>query len=122
MNFIKNEYSKDAKKFEYNLDKMFAWKVERDGYTAWMPLNKGNEDIATIKTVEKMLAKNTPLLTRQSFVKSGVLNKVTLYGKNDPNSHIPIKMSDEKMQDVKKYGGYDSASICYFFLVEHEKK
>ncbi len=124
MNFIKNEYSKDAKKFEYNLDKMFAWKVERDGYTAWIPLNKGNEDIATIKTVEKMLAKNTPLLTRQSFVKSGVINKVTLYGKNTATSgaYIPLKMSDPKMQDVTKYGGYTSVNICYFFLVEHEKK
>ena len=124
MNFIKNEYSKDSKKFEYNLDKMFAWKVERDGYTAWIPLKKGNEYIATIKTVEKMLAKNTPLLTRQSFVKSGVINKVTLYGKNTATheTYIPLKMSDPKMQDVTKYGGYTSVNICYFFLVEHEKK
>ncbi len=123
LNFIKNEYSKDAKKYNYNLDKMFERKVERDGYTAWIPLKEGN-DVATIKTVEKMLEKNTPLLTRQSFVKSGIINKVTMYGKDKAtnDAYIPLKMSNPKMQDVTKYGGYTSVSICYYFLVEHEKK
>ncbi len=124
LHFIRQEYSRDSKTFKYNLSRMFDWKVERGGYVAWIPLRDGNEDEATITTVEKMMAKNTPLLTRQSFVKPGIVNKVTLYGKNTANNdaYIPIKMSDKKMQDVTKYGGYTSVNICYFFLVEHEVK
>ncbi|SDM54201.1 type II CRISPR RNA-guided endonuclease Cas9 [Lachnospira pectinoschiza] len=125
-NFIKNEYEKDKEKNNYHLavKKMFQYKVERNGYVAWLPEREGADYEPTINTVREMMAKNTPILTRRSFEKQGVINKVTLYGKNkaNPESYIPLKTSDPKMADVTKYGGFTSVNICYYFLVEHEVK
>ena len=125
-NFIKKEYEKDKEKNNYNLivQKMFQYKVERNGYVAWLPERKGADYEPTINTVREMMSKNTPILTRRSFEKQGIINKVTLYGKNkaNPDSYIPFKTSDLKIKDVTKYGGFTSVNICYYFLVEHEVK
>lgn len=117
INFIKKECARDGQK--YNLDKMFAWKVERNGYVAWMP-----DDSGTISTVRRVMAKNTPLLTRKSFEKHGAIAKETLHSarKATQDAYIPLKTSDPKMQDVTKYGGFSDVAGAYFFLAEHEVK
>ena len=118
MNFIRENKS-------YNLGKMFAWDVKRGNETAWIAKPE-NGSAATIATVRKVMAKNTPLLTRLSFEGSGRIAKQTLYSakKANADSYIPLKSSDPKMQDIKKYGGYTSVTTAYFILVEHgtEKK
>ena len=71
-----------------------------------------------------MMKKNTPLITRMNFEVHGKISKETLYGaeKAKRASYIPIKGKDERMLDVKKYGGFTSVTISYFFLVEHKKR
>ncbi len=126
LNFIKNDYHQDKENYEYNLGRMFEQKVSRNGYIAWIP--EGNKEglEPTINTVNKVMGRNTPMLTRRAFVKKGIVNKVTVYGKNvtkkNPDAYLPLKTSDSRLSDVSKYGGYTSISICYFFLVEHEIK
>jgi CRISPR-associated endonuclease Csn1 len=123
LNFIRNEYGKDAKKFNYNLDRMFERDVIRGDEVAWKA-QKGKEDPGTIVTVRKMLAKNTPMLTRMNLIGHGGIANETLYGasKAKQEGYIPFKTSDPKIQDVTKYGGFTSVSTAYFFLVEHENK
>lgn len=118
-NFIEKDFARGEK---YNLSKMFIWDVRRDGYTAWVGNHDGEH--GTIQTVKKMLAKQTPLLTRMSFEQHGALANATLYGKEaaSPENYVPLKTNDPKMADVTKYGGFTSVSGTYFFLVEHEKK
>jgi CRISPR-associated endonuclease Csn1 len=122
INFIRNEYARDAKTFNYNLSKMFDWDVARGEEIAWKAQTE--EGAGTIVTVKKMLAKNTPLLTRFSFEGHGAIANATLYGasKAKKDGYIPLKSSDERMLDVTKYGGFTSTSAAYFFLVEHEVK
>ncbi len=123
LNFIKKEYAKDTKANHYNLDKMFDWDVKRNSEVAWVA-QKENGDPGTISTVKKMMAKNTPILTRRSFEAHGGIADQTLYSakKATGEVYIPLKSSDEKMRDVKKYGGFSSVATAYYFLVEHEIK
>lgn len=117
-NFI-TAYNKDSETNKYSLNRMFDWDVERNGYVAW----KAGED-GTISTVCKMLSKNTPLMTRATFEGHGGIADQTLYSarKSNEESYIPLKQNDEKMTDVKKYGGFSAVSTAYFFLVEHDLK
>lgn len=123
LHFIKAEYDKNKAQYEYNLSRMFDRDVRRGNETAWIGCKKG-EEAGTILTVKKMMAKNTPMLTRLSFEGKGGLADQTLYSaeKAKGNGYIPLKTSDSKMQDVTKYGGFNSVSTAYFFLVEHELK
>lgn len=123
LHFIKAEYDRDKAKYEYNLSRMFDWDVRRGDETAWIGCKKGEES-GTIVTVKKMMAKNTPLLTRLSFEGKGGLADQTLYSANKAKGegYVPLKTSDPKMQDVTKYGGFNSLSTAYFFLVEHSVK
>lgn len=122
LHFIKKEYLKDEKKHHYNLSRMFDWDVVRGNEVAWRASTK--ESTGTIDTVREVMAKNTPLLTRMNFEGHGGIANETLYGakKAKEDNYIPLKASDERMADVRKYGGYTSVSTAYFFLVEHEVK
>lgn len=120
LNFIKKEYARDAKANHYNLDKMFDWDVKRGNETAWIS-QKENGAAGTISTVKKMMAKNTPILTRRNFEAHGGIADQTLYSakKACGEGYISLKSSDEKMKDVTKYGGFSSVATAYYFLVEH---
>lgn len=121
-NFIK-EYRKNPEQNRYHLSKIFDSTVSRNGEIAWK-VGMKNGDAGTISIVCKMMAKNSPLITRVNFEVHGQISDATLYGKNTakPESYIPFKSSDERMQDVTKYGGYAKVKASYFFLVEHEYK
>ena len=123
MNFIKNELSKDEKKYHYNLDKMFKYDVERNGYVAWRALKEGEKN-PTINVVKKVMAKNTPLITRWTFEAKGAIANETLYPakKAKEDGYIPFKTSDVRLAEVSKYGGFTSVSGAYFFVVEHDDK
>lgn len=124
LNFIKKQYNVDRKANNYNLDKMFVYDVKRGNEIAWIGWNpKKSEDSSemskrgTIVTVKKMLSKNTPLMTRMSFVGHGGIAEDNL------SSHFVAKnkgyMPNGKESDVTKYGGYKKAKTAYFFVVEH---
>ena len=121
-NFIR-EYRRDAEKNKYHLCKIFHSTVMRNGEVAWLAGDK-NGNSGTIATVRKMMAKNSPLITRMNFEAHGQISEATLYGAKTAKaeSYIPLKASDGRMQDVTKYGGFGSVRVTYFFLVEHEKK
>lgn len=125
LHFIQKEYGKDTEKYHYNLSRMFDWNVIRGEQVAWISQKKDGT-AGTIAIVKKMLEKNTPLMTRLNYEGHGGIANETLYSAKaaaaSPKNYIPFKVSDEKMQDVTKYGGFTSVSTSYFFLVEHEIK
>jgi len=120
-NFIRKDYEKDKEKNRYNLAKMFDWNVVRGSETAWIAERK--DEKGTIATVRKMMQKNTPLLTRMNFEQHGSIANATLYSakKAKAENYIPLKASDERMKDVTKYGGFTSATIAYYFIVQHKE-
>ncbi len=124
LNFIQKEYGRDAKKYHYNLGKMYEWDVIRGEEVAWIAQKKDSNESATIEVVQKMMAKNTPMMTRLSYVVHGGIAKETLHPakKAKVGMYLPLKSTDERMQNVKKYGGFSDVSTAYFFLVEHEIK
>lgn len=121
-NFIK-EYRRNPDKNKYHLCKIFDSTVLRNGEIAWLAGEK-NGNPGTIATVCKMMAKNSPLITRMNFEAHGQISEATLYGAQTAKaeSYIPLKTSDSRLRDVTKYGGFGSVRVTYFFLVEHEKK
>lgn len=127
MNYIKKE------KAEYNLGRMFEKDIVRNGYTAWVaPIkDKQTGEItdpgATLATVQKILSKNTPLMTRLTTSQSGALSEATICSasKAKADIYLPVKsLKNIKLSGVQnnylKYGGFKSIKIAYFFLVEHE--
>lgn len=124
MHFIKNEYAMDPEQYRYHMDKMFDWNVKRGEDIAWIAPSKKREEDSSLRTVERVMARCTPLMTRMSFEGHGGIANATLYSKivAKEGNYLPIKSSDPKLQDVTKYGGITSASTAYFFLVEHESK
>ncbi|SDZ89978.1 CRISPR-associated endonuclease Csn1 [Pseudobutyrivibrio sp. ACV-2] len=123
LNFIKNELSKDENRYGYNLGKMYEKDVERNGYKAWIAAKNGEKN-PTINTVKTVMSKNTPLITRWVYEAKGGIANETLYPakKAKEDGYIPLKESDDKLRDITKYGGYNSVSTAYFFLVEHDDK
>ena len=114
-NFIKKERQKDLNP-NYHMNKVFWYNVERGGKVAWIAGEDG-----TKKTVLKTLAKNSELMTRQSFEQTGGLCNQQITNKDDAGSgigYLPVKMGE----DISKYGGYAKISQSYFFLVEHTFK
>lgn len=118
--FIQREYAKDSVKNHYNLSRMFDWDVKRGEETAWLAQH-GKEESGTIVTVRKMMKKNTPLLTRLNFEECGGIAEQTLYSakKAAGEGYIPLKEKDIRMQNVTRYGGFNSVSTAYYILVEH---
>ncbi|MBR1758021.1 MAG: type II CRISPR RNA-guided endonuclease Cas9 [Lachnospiraceae bacterium] len=108
---------------EYNLNRMFDFDVKRGETVAWIGPRKGNA--GTIETVRKMMSKNTPLLTRQSFTGHGQISDATLKSAEDAKNgsgYIPLKSSDMRLRNMDRYGGFTKATTAYFFLVEHDGK
>lgn len=122
INFVR-EYRKNPDKNSYHMNQLFYHTVKRGNEVAWIASGK-NSEAGSIVTIRNMMKKNTPLITRMNFEAHGGFAEQTLYGAQIANNkgYIPIKIKDERMQDVKKYGGFSSVTISYFFLVEHEKK
>lgn len=122
MNFIK-DFRKDSQRNAYNMNRMFDFNVIRGNETAWLVKDE-KTNTGTITTVKNVMKKNTPLITRMNYEVHGRIAEATIYGADKAKSvgYIPIKSSDARMHDVKKYGGFSSVTVSYFFLVEHEKR
>ncbi len=122
--FVKEEYNKDRTAFNYHLTNMYNKNVERNGYVAWVASNDTNGG-GTIAVVRKMMAKNTPLLTRMTYVNhSGITRKENPLSSKlaKKGVYFPQKTTDERVLDVTKYGGKKDVATAYFFLVEHTVK
>ena len=121
-NFFRDSYKAESgsRNSSYNLSRIFDFKVERAGILAWEP----QKDIVTVK---RMMAKNTPIVTRRSYEVYGAISDQQIVGtqaiiKAKGVGYIPVKSSDERLCDTQKYGGFNKVSGAYFFLVEHTKK
>lgn len=99
----------------YNLKKMFDRDVCQGQYFAWKAGEQG-----TIGIVRKTLKKNSILFTRRSYEVTGALFDLMLMKKG--KGQVPIKGSDERLQSIEKYGGYNKATGAYFVLVESDGK
>lgn len=121
INFIK-DYKRDPEKYKYHMDKLFEYPVSRGEENAW--ITKGGE---SFKMVRKMMAKNTPLVTRMNYEEHGGIADQTIYSakeasKVNGDGYISVKSSDEKISDTCKYGGMKKYKGTYFVLVEHTEK
>lgn len=121
LNFIK-DYKRDPEKHQYHMDHMFQYPVARNGKTAWA--TKGGE---SIKTVRSVMAKNTPLVTKMNYEQHGGIADQTIYSAKEATKakgigYIPVKVEDEKLGNVCRYGGMKKFTGTYFMLIEYEKK
>lgn len=101
----------------YNLEKMFTGKydVERNGELAWKAGGHG-----TIIAVKKQLSKNNILVTRKAYeVKGGLFDQQIM---KKGKGQVAIKGNDERLSNIRKYGGYNNAAGAYFMLVKSKDK
>lgn len=117
INFIK-DFRQNSRTNHYHMDKIFQFDVKRNNEVAWKAGERGS-----IVIVRKMMSKNTPLITKRTYEAHGGFANQTIYSAKEANgdNYIPVKTSDKRGADVKKYGGFSSVSGAYYFLVEHEK-
>lgn len=119
--FIK-QYKKNPTKNPYHMYKVFDYRVERNGDVAWE-----TKEHKSIRIVKKMMKKNTPLVTRRNYEEHGGFADQNICSaksaaKVGGKGYTPIKSSDQRLEDVTKYGGYTKMAGGYFFLVEYTKK
>lgn len=122
LNFIKeaNKHPENPS-YKYNMDKIFEWDVQRNGEVAWIASKDGNT--GTIRTVRKMLNKNSPLMTRLAHeAHGGLTQKTTIYGAKiaKMESYFPMKTSDSRLADVTKYGGQKGVAVSGYSLLEYK--
>ncbi len=115
--FKSGKFNPDDEK--YHMDKVFDFTVKSGDQIAWNPVKS-----KSLQVVKKMVSKQTPLVTRRSFEQKGAISKIelTVAKKCKPGSYLPAKTHDKRVANVEVYGGYDSITTAYFFIVEHTLK
>lgn len=110
--FIEN--SKYKKEEKYNLRRMFDFDVinRRTGEIAW-------KKEQTIGDIRKVMIKNNILVSEQVREVKGELFDIQPLKKG--KGQFPLK-GEDRLQDISKYGGYNSVKISYFVLVEGKVK
>lgn len=79
----------------------------------WSPLK--------IPEIVEMMDTSNILVTRKIEESHGNFYDETLYRKTDKNSSMR-SLKEGRLSDISKYGGYDSLSIAYFFIVKFKEK
>ena len=98
----------NAAKNSYSLTKIFDY----DTKDAW------KSDGTSLKTVEKYMNKNNPIVTFASIcVKGELYDQQPRPKAKKGGSLFPLK----KGMSVEKYGGYKNLTGSYFYIVEHTK-
>ena len=122
LRFIKNEVKKGNA--SYHMDKIFFRDVKRGNKLVWQAPNNEEKTPGTIAIVREQLARRTVLQTRRSYMAHGILSDATIYSKDTAKteSYRPVKSSDERLSDVKKYGGMTSIKNTAYALVEYTVK
>ena len=101
VNFIKSAQ-------QYSLKRMYDFDVIRGGITAWK-----SGELGSIDTVKNIMGRNRVLFTRYATIRKGALFDLNPVKKG--KGQLPQKSNE----DISKYGGYNSLSVAYMFLVEH---
>ena len=118
--FTRNPYyyinnSKNGR--NYSLNNMFYTDVRNSNTIAW-------EMDKTVHQVEKVMNNNCILVTRRTSEKKGRFYEETLYKaaeaeKVDGVGYCPFKISDNRLLNVTRYGGYSSIAISFYSIVEY---
>lgn len=116
----------DAVREKYSInDRVIFRESERykntNGVEVNWPLVKGWGYADTIEIVRKTLGRNDILWTRMTGVGHGEISKQMIVGKGENNGKFAIKI-DTRLQDISKYGGYNSANTGHFVLIEVDSK
>lgn len=128
LNFIKEAKKNPEKEvYKYHMDKIFDSDVKRNEQYAWIAAGERKEGtIKTVKgTLEQKLYWKLPMVTKYCAEKhGGITNKLTVYSakKAKVESYLPVKMQDDRMMNVKKYGGLRDVSISGYSLIEYKIK
>ena len=119
------KFTKDVRRYfmekgtyrTYNLIRMFDYDVDYGKEQAWKAGESG-----TLRKVKDVMMNDKVLVSRQVYERKGALYDVQPLKKG--KGQIPIKSGkgNERLRDINKYGGYNSATITYFSLIEGEKK
>ena len=101
-----SQFFKDIVHQNYSLNKVFDY----DTPNAW------KADGTSLSTVQKVMTRNTPIITYMEHVQKGALFDVNPL-KKGLGQH-PLK----KDKPIDKYGGYKNKTGTYFAVVEHTGK
>lgn len=112
-NFIKDK--KDGRK--YSLNSMFYTDVRNSNTIAW-------EMDKTVHQVDKVMNNNNILVTRRIAEKKGELYNATRHKakkvkKAKGVGYVPFKSSDNVLNNIFEYGGFNSINIAYFSIVRY---
>ncbi|MCI8609882.1 MAG: type II CRISPR RNA-guided endonuclease Cas9, partial [Firmicutes bacterium] len=101
----------------YSLNAMYKFKIERNGIVAWQPTIDGTD--GAMATVKRTMGKNNVLVTKMAREGSGALFDLNVLkkgkGQVSQKGHGPLT-------SIENYGGYNKATVAYFFIVEHTGK
>ena len=109
--FTKNpaNFIKSGEKYTLNLMSMLKYDISRNGVFAW----DKEESIANVRNT---VNKNNIRYVRYSYVKKGGLFDANPMRRG--KGQIPLK----KGLDINKYGGYNKATVSYFYLIKYKDK
>ena len=139
-NFIKDaRKNPDNPAYKYHMDRFFERDVKSKSEVAW--IGQSEENAGTIAIVKKTMAKNSPLITKKVEEGHGKITNETIVGVKEiifgrkkvenidksskkPNlkAYRPIKTSDVRLCNIKRYGGRGSIKASGYCLVEYTKK
>lgn len=101
---------------DYSLNNIFKYPLQKNKNIIWDP-------VTSMDTVKKMMKSNDVRVTKKSFVKKGSLYNETIYKASvtKKGSYFPLKLSDARLLDLKKYGGYSSIRIAFFTIISYDE-
>ena len=112
MNFVK---SREGQNYTLNTEVLFKKRdLRKNGQTIW---EKGDD--GSLSTVIKQINRNDILVTRMCVIKGeGLFNQNPLpRGKGK----FPLKGSDERLENIDRYGGYSGVGTFGFALIKSVK-
>ena len=115
--FTKNPYNfiKDGGR-KYSLNKVFDFAFSKGGRTIWDPA-------VSMDTVNRMMRSNDVRVTKKVIEQKGALYDATVYKASiaKEESYFPLKLGDERLKNVTKYGGYTSIKLAYYTIVSYDE-
>ena len=116
--FTKNplRFVRSGQEYSLNLSALFQnWNIYKGGRVIWQ---KGED--GSLETARARMAKNDPLVTRYCTEGRGALYDLQPMKKS--KGQLPLKSSDERLQQIDRYGGYNKLAGAYFALAAYYKK
>ena len=109
LNFIKDGGRK------YSLNEIFKHPFPKNSGIIWDPE-------VSMETVKRMMKSNDVRVTKKIIEQKGALYDATIYKANiaKEESYFPLKMGDDRLKNVTKYGGYTNIKTAYYTIVSYD--